>query len=459
MTTRFILDRSQPILACGSGGQVKRHRSIASIGGCAFLICLLSAIAAAEVARAASDYGERAGSLDDPEDPPNLLAGIRQRRTEKESLFPVSPLGWLHDATGQAKKQIYEASSLKLGLSLNHLFMGTSDALPDADRWGTATTTDFVGTWELLNKGTPEQGELFFGVQGRWDYGTTGPEDLAADSLGSLLGTANTFAKYVPTFLLRNLFWRQGSPSAGWAYRVGKITPDAILATSKHIASVLTFMPTASSGPFAIALPDSGLGAVGAWYINDRATLVGLVSDANGDRYDFGDIGAGDLFKALEFHYKIAPRTPKAGYSKLTVWHTDGTKNGLPANGSNGPEGWGFFAKLEQELSADGRSIGILRYGKSFNESAFYDQLVSAQYLLYDPPSPLPVGNDLFGVGLNWVDATSGVRGESDLELFYRFPVVPLVDMTLSYQLLLDPALDLGIDRASAFGLRIRTTF
>jgi hypothetical protein len=31
--------------------------------------------------------------------------------------------------------------------------------------------------------------------------------------------------------------------------------------------------------------------------------------------------------------------------------------------------------------------------------------------------------------------------------------------MTLSYQLLLDPALDLGIDRASAFGLRIRTTF
>jgi hypothetical protein len=26
-------------------------------------------------------------------------------------------------------------------------------------------------------------------------------------------------------------------------------------------------------------------------------------SDANGDRFDFEDIGAGDFFKAVEFHY------------------------------------------------------------------------------------------------------------------------------------------------------------
>ena len=43
-------------------------------------------------------------------------------------------------------------------------------------------------------------------------------------------------------------------------YRIGKITPDALLATSKHIGSVLAFLATTSSGPFAIALPDSGLG-------------------------------------------------------------------------------------------------------------------------------------------------------------------------------------------------------
>jgi hypothetical protein len=35
---------------------------------------------------------------------------------------------------------------------------------------------------------------------------------------------------------------------------------------------------------------------VGAWYVNDRATLVGLVSDANADRTGSGDIGEGDFF-------------------------------------------------------------------------------------------------------------------------------------------------------------------
>jgi hypothetical protein len=397
-------------------------------------------------------------SLDDPDEPSNLLPRIQKRGTQKDSLFPVSPLRGLHDFTDKAKQDLYDATGLKLGTTLVHLFQGLSDALSGEDQWGTNTNVDLVGNWDLIDKGEPTQGQAVFHVQGRWDYGTTAPEDLGTVSLGSLLGTANTFASYAPTFLLRNLYWRQGSPEARWSYRIGKITPDALLSTSAHISAYTTFLPTAN-GPFSIALPDSGLGAVGAWYINDRATLVGLVSDANADRYDFGDINEGDLFKAAELHVKVAPRTSKAGYSKLTLWHTDGTKDGLPANGSAGPDGWGFFVKHEQELTADGRAIGILRYGKSFDDSAFYNQQASAHFLLYDPLGPSQIRNDLLGVAFNWADATSGVRDEYNVEGFYRFPIFPLVDMTLSYQYVIDPALDLGIDHASVFSLRIRTTF
>lgn len=198
---------------------------------------------------------------------------------------------------------------------------------------------------------------------------------------------------------------------------------------------------------------------MGAWYINERATLLGLVSDVNGDRYDFGDISEGDFFTAVEFHVKVAPRTPKAGYSKITLWHTDGTQDGLPSNGMNGPSGWGIFAKYEQELTADGRAIGILRYGKSFEDSAFYDQQASAHFLLYNLPLFHRLQNDLIGVAFNWVNATNGVRDEYDVEGFYRFPLFPLVDMTLSYQFVVNPALDLGIDRASVFSMRFRTNF
>ena len=63
-------------------------------------------------------------------------------------------------------------------------------------------------------------------------------------------------------------------------------------------------------------------------------------------------------------------------------------------------------------------------------------------------------------MAFNWVRPTpTGSRDEFDLELFYRFPLFPLVDVTLSYQSICNPVLDPDNSHASAFGLRLRTTF
>ena len=106
---------------------------------------------------------------------------------------------------------------------------------------------------------------------------------------------------------------------------------------------------------------------------------------------------------------------------------------GRSAGGSSGESGWGFYALHQQEMTADGRAIGILRYGKSFDNSALYDQQASAHFLLYDPPGPAQLQNDLLGVGYTWAQATeSTARSESNVEVFYRFPIVPLADVTLS---------------------------
>ena len=92
-----------------------------------------------------SGGGPRSTFGSDPEDPSNLLtSGIPERRAQRESLLPVSPLKLLHDATDQAKDGIYRATHLKLGLTLNHLFQGLSEALPGEDDAGTATDVDFV---------------------------------------------------------------------------------------------------------------------------------------------------------------------------------------------------------------------------------------------------------------------------------------------------------------------------
>jgi hypothetical protein len=66
--------------------------------------------------------------------------------------------------------------------------------------------------------------------------------------------------------------------------------------------------------------------------------------------------------------------------------------------------------------------------------------------------------NDLVGLAFNWARPTN-LSSEYNVELFYRFPLFPLVDMTLSYQSVIKPALDPDNDHASAFSIRIRTTF
>jgi hypothetical protein len=408
----------------------------------------------------AAGHGYPAGALSsDPEDPGNLLPGIQERLGQKDSLFRQSPLHGLHQLTDRGKKALYDAIALELGLAYTQLFMALSESLPREDGWGTNSNVDFLANWELLNRGKPTQGQLTFHYQGRWDWGTTAPETLAAASLGSLLGTANSFAPYTPAFLIRNLYWEQGSKEAGWAYRIGKITPDAMLGTSAHMANVLTFLPTANFN-FSIAVPDSGLGAAAAWYPHDRIRLMGLLSDANTDRQHWGHLGDGDFFAAIELAAQIAPRTEKAGYSKLVVWHNDGTRDGSSSNGSLGPSGWGFLVKLEQELTADGRAIGIARYGWNSHDSGFYEQQAGVNFLLYDPHFIGRIRNDLVGVAFNWVRPTlTGNRDEYDVEIFYRFPIFPLVDVTLSYQSIFKPALDPDNDQASVFGLRLRTTF
>jgi hypothetical protein len=398
---------------------------------------------------------------EDPEDPSNLLSGIRERRTQKDSLFRQSPLHGAHEATDRWKQSLYEATGLELGFAYNQLFQSVSETLPGADSWGTASTVDLIGTWELLNRGKPTQGQLVFGVQGRWNWGTTGPENLGTEALGSLSRPGNTFAKYTPTFLpLRNLYWQQGSKEAGWVYRIGKITPDAILSTSAHIAAPLTFTSTAGVGSFANALPDSGLGAVVDWYLSDRVKVLGLISDSNADRQNWGHIDEGDLYKAIELGVQIFPRTEKAGWSKLTVWHNDGTRDGSASNGNLGPDGWGFFLKLEQELTADGRLIGIAKYGRSYNDSALYESQANLLFLYYDPDFIGHIQNDVVGVAFNYVEPSlAGTRGEYNPEIFYRFPLFPQVDLTLTYHSIINPALDPDNSHASAYSLRLRTTF
>ena len=395
------------------------------------------------------------------EDPGVKLQHIESRRIPKQdALIPYSPLQPFRNGIGELKDAIYELTNLRLGVSFHHVFQGVSESVTGTPDNGAATDFDFVGTWEVINQGTPYQGEIFFHIEGRWEYGYgLGPQNLGFVSLKTSGGTANSFSEYDPTFLpIRNLYFRQGSPEAGWAYRIGYITTDAILGTNRHLTPNTTFLTNAGTGLFVNSYPDSGFGAVGALYYEDKAYIAALVSDANANRYNWGDLSEGDLYKAVEVGVKIAPRTEKASYSKFTIWHTDGTSDGKPINGNTGSDGWGFSVLIEQELSDDGNLVIVGRYGRSFDGAAIYDQQAGVHLLMYQPFSTFE--DDVVGVAYNWIDSTfDGYRDEHSLEAFYRFPLLPDVDATVSYQSIFNPANTREFDQASVFSLRLTSSF
>lgn len=111
-------------------------------------------------------------------------------------------------------------------------------------------------------------------------------------------------------------------------------------------------------------------------------------------------------------------------------------------------------------MTDDGRAIGILRWGKNWDDSSIYKEQVGAHFLLYDPPGPAGLQNDLIGIGANWIESVAaGARDEYNVEVFYRLPLFPGVDTRLSYQYVIDPALTRDIDHASVFSLGFRTVF
>jgi len=217
-------------------------------------------------------------------------------------------------------------------------------------------------------------------------------------------------------------------------------------------------LPIAGTVLFAAGFADSGLGIAGVRYLSDRVYLGGGITDANADRFNWGDLGAGDFYKAVELGVKIAPLTEKAGFSKVLLWHNDGTKDGQPAEAGTGDSGLGISILAEQELTHEGRLVLLGRYGRSFDKAATFDQQAGVHLLSYDPFGLF--GHDVIGTAFNWIDSSAeGTRDEYNWETFYRFPLLRDWDATLSYQAVFDPAFETSYDFSSVFSLRLRTVF
>lgn len=407
--------------------------------------------------------GYRSGRTDSFSSPEDPVQRANQNFSERDNLIDFPALERFYKGVDAAKADLFKATGLKVAAFHSSVYQLASDSLPGQDDYGIATISGIYGTWDALERGDASAGQLSFGLEARWDYGDKlTPTELGTAGIGSATGTVDPYGATSPTVVVRELFWRQGSAEDGMNYRIGKITPDRLLTSSDHIDPVSLFLPVGSGGAPSIAFPDSGLGFAAGFYPSDRFRLGVVVADANGNRTDRGDIGEGNFFKAVEAQVQFLPLTEKAGFSTFTVWHTDGTDD--PSNAgdsSTGEDGWGYFIKLEQELTANGRNIGIIRFGKSFDGSAAYDKQGSIRYVRIDPPDPFGLANDRFGIAASFVDAVVDPfdQDEWGIDTFYRFNLMERIQFSIAYQAIFNPTFNPDTDSVSIFSIRFSQFF
>ena len=403
-----------------------------------------------------------ADSFTSPQDSAKRVQDIPTQAKAK-NLFRWKSLENFYNGLDARRDEIFKSTGLKVGAFHSTLFQYASRSLPEQDKYGVATITGLYGTWDAVEIGDASAGQISFGLEARWDYGDRlTPSELGFAGIGSATGTADPYGATTPTLVLRELFWRQGSEDKGWNYRIGKITPDRLLTSSDFIDPVSLGFPVGSQGSSAIALPDSGLGLAAGWFPSKRFRVGAVISDAAGDRTDLGDIGQSNFFKSIEFQAQLFPLTENAGYSSLAVWHTDGTENPNDALGSStGEDGWGFFAKYEQELTRDGQNIFIARYGKSYDDAAVYEEQGSIRYVRLDPPDPFGISADRFGIAASFVDPLVNPldRDEWAIDAFYRFNLFERVEASVGYQAIFDPSFNPNDDTISVFSFRISQFF
>lgn len=378
---------------------------------------------------------------------------------QRSTLFTSQSWEQSYETLNKKKSDIYNEHGFAFAGFHSSLFQVASDTKPDFDNTGLATIAALYGTWNAVKHDDPSAGQIGFGVEVRWGYGNLlTPVELGQQAIGSATGTADPYGSTDPMFILRDFYWRGGSEEQGWGYRVGKITVDRMLGSSQYANAISTFFPVGSQGAPSIAYPDSALGAAIGFYPSERFRFGAVIADAHGDRSNFGDITKGNFFKAAELQAKLFPLNEDAGFSTLSLWHTDGVDDPeMAKGGSTGEEGWGLFVKHEQQLTKDGDNIAVFRYGRAFDDAAVYKEQGSVRYI----KSNVALKDDMFGIAASYVKPVYNPmeRDEWSIDTFYRVNLFKNVETSVGYQMIFNPAYNSSVDRTSVYSFRITQTF
>ena len=341
-----------------------------------------------------------------------------------------------------------EKTGFTWSIDYSALFMGVNDS-PGEDS-ASGGMVRFFGFWDLVNRGGPNKGSLYWKVEHRHKY-----TDIPPSGLGFESGYAGIFE---PPFSdqgsrLTNLYWKQYFANDKWAAVAGFLDPtdfvDVYLMASPWTGfNSFVF----STGSAAMDLPnDATLGAAAGGMVAKNVYLQAGIADANSDPTDpfdgFDSVASdSDFFKWVEIGF--TPVQDKIYFDNLhvTLWHIDERVNDTP-------DGWGVNASWQKWIGDTW--LPFIRGGYTDDSGSLLERSVSVGVGY----QPVPM-RGVIGLGFNWGKPNpisfAGADDQYTTELFWRYQLTRELAVTPSIQYIKDPALNPDEDSLWAFGLRLR---
>jgi len=356
-----------------------------------------------------------------------------------------------------ANNWLDEKIHLRLGMAYNSLALVASDRL-FGDQGAAGGDFDFFGRWRLWGEKTGNTGTIGFNLRYRHSYTATPPSRLGVN-VGSGWNVTSGFSD--SGFELTQAYLDQYFLDRNVGFRVGQMFQDLHFDTYSFKSEKLYFLNAAFSDNPAVVFPGAGVGfatlirPVKDWY------LITGFGDAQERKLDSGldALFSEKLFSGIELGWFPSTGALKHHSFSLFSWFAPASNDG------RSPDGDGFSLTYEWKPEYDFSLFA--RYAWSGTRATLVKQLGSAGIVW---KHPFGRKNDFFGVAFGWGVPTNGrldlpgtpelpnVDGRSQgvLEIFHRFQVTPLLQITPDVQLLIRPAYNASHDLIAVFGIRAR---
>jgi hypothetical protein len=250
---------------------------------------------------------------------------------------------------------------------------------------------------------------------------------------------------------LDELLIKYVAPSTRYGGAVGKLDLSNRFDTNR-VANDAFRQFTAFSLENNLAIPWPEYGGVGAFIHADigeqHYVMAAAGASVVAQPFGFGDqIGDGNLYQLVEIGTEVELPGIGVGHYRLTPWHARVL----------GRSGWGVGFNFDQELFHPDL-VAFFRFGLGEPSITPVRTFVSGGVSWLQPWGR---AHDVVGVGVAWSNPSTGrgFRNETLIEVFYRFSILPWVQLSPDLQIVYHPAQDDQQDTVLIPGIRLYLSF